>query len=160
MARTHPLTIQRHFVPLRVRSRFSPERPSPPDLRRLSTRRAVFSLPRPKATHHHQTEHSGTTRNQPPPNNLPSPQASSSSDDQPQAITPQTHRSPTPSSPNDLRASPAGILIPKPPGEVSQLKRGGYSLSKTVGWSDEVYKAVQVRTHIRRISYHLLPLNA
>lgn len=35
-------------------------------------------------------------------------------------------------------------LIPKPPGEVSRLSRGGYNLGETLGWSKEDYGAVRV----------------
>lgn len=35
-------------------------------------------------------------------------------------------------------------LVPKPPGEVSRIKRGGYTLQKVLMWDDEEYKNRQV----------------
>ena len=34
--------------------------------------------------------------------------------------------------------------IPKPKGELSRLKRGGYSLKQTLGWDDDHYRKVKV----------------
>ena len=41
-------------------------------------------------------------------------------------------------------ASTTTALIPKPEGEVTRLKRGGYSLETTLGWSHERYVEIQV----------------
>lgn len=34
--------------------------------------------------------------------------------------------------------------IPKPPGQVTRLRRGGYTLIEALGWDEEYYKNVQV----------------
>jgi len=34
--------------------------------------------------------------------------------------------------------------IPKPPGELTRLSRGGYSLERALGWDQERYRKVQV----------------
>jgi hypothetical protein len=34
--------------------------------------------------------------------------------------------------------------IPKPPGELTRLSRGGYSLERALGWDQERYRKIQV----------------
>jgi hypothetical protein len=47
--------------------------------------------------------------------------------------------------PNDGNTS-----IPKPPGEVTRLRRGGYSLISTLGWQEEKYDEVQASALLQR----------
>jgi hypothetical protein len=35
-------------------------------------------------------------------------------------------------------------IVPKPRGQVSEISKGGYSLTCTLGWEEAQYKAVQV----------------
>lgn len=37
-----------------------------------------------------------------------------------------------------------GIIIPKPDGENGRPNRGGYTLSKVLGWNTKEYRAAQV----------------
>ena len=59
---------------------------------------------------------------------------------------------------NNEQLSAAGCKIPKPKGELSRLKRGGYSLKGTLGWDNEFYQAVQVSIHNYFSYYHLRKL--
>jgi hypothetical protein len=47
---------------------------------------------------------------------------------------------------SDLHLTDQGSAskIPKPPGEVTRLSRGGYSLRKALGWDERLYEEVQV----------------
>lgn len=107
---------QRHFLPLRLRSRFSPERCSGPS--QTSTRRIIFVSSRQ------------STEVDVNPTDL-----QTSVEPDPEQATP-----PTLSQPSNTLPS----LIQKPTGEVSQLKKGGYNLFQTLGWSEETYRIVQV----------------
>ncbi|THU92397.1 hypothetical protein K435DRAFT_800519 [Dendrothele bispora CBS 962.96] len=57
--------------------------------------------------------------------------------------------------------APISKKIPKPPGEVGRPGRGGYTLQKTLGWNNEVYR--DVKNYINKLCMdHLdgkLPLN-
>lgn len=41
--------------------------------------------------------------------------------------------------------APTYQAIPKPPGQVTRIKRGGYRLIEVLAWDEEYYKNVQVR---------------
>lgn len=45
---------------------------------------------------------------------------------------------------DNLSMNLAKSKIPKPPGEVTRIERGGYNLQLALGWSDEQYKRLQV----------------
>jgi len=38
----------------------------------------------------------------------------------------------------------SGSIIPKPCGQVSEISKGGYSLTDALGWEEAQYKAIQV----------------
>jgi hypothetical protein len=46
--------------------------------------------------------------------------------------------------PLNIKALTADAKVPKPKGELSRLKRGGYSLKAALAWDDEFYHKVQV----------------
>jgi hypothetical protein len=52
--------------------------------------------------------------------------------------------------PGPLAPSPLPKMS-KPPGEVGRLKRGGYNLQETLGWSPLEYEEVRVRTCYCRV---------
>ncbi len=43
--------------------------------------------------------------------------------------------------------------IPKPPGEVTRLSRGGYNLREAVDWSKEQFEDIQVSTNLHSDMY-------
>jgi hypothetical protein len=55
---------------------------------------------------------------------------------------------PAEQSPQTIEAPDTCGKILRPKGELSRLKRGGYSLKGSLGWDDEFYEKVQVISSI------------
>lgn len=64
-----------------------------------------------------------------------------------------TSRAPLPPSITESAIYPQHPKIRKPPGEVTRIKRGGYSLEKTLNWPDDSYARFQVGVSPSRSIY-------